>query len=216
LSSSGPLTVTPSGPARDLAVLAERAARHEATTLVRLVADGDVLAAFVATPFDCLGVRATRLSHPASLDVVVEAVGLAARARATGPDLVLPPPVPALSWTEALPPRQGWSATERLPVGEVRERVAEDTARFQQRAADVPAGRAARAGVEAIANDLWAQSLRADYPARLAHAASYLGFLPSEDDAEVVLRSAGLWRRLDTSLGVTAVRTGDLLGLLSR
>jgi hypothetical protein len=80
----------------------------------------------------------------------------------------------------------------------------------------VPSGRAARAGVEAIANDLWAQSLRADYPARLAHAASYLGFLPCEDDAEVVLRSAGLWRRLDTSLGVTAVRTGDLLGLLSR
>ena len=65
--------------------------------------------------------------------------------------------------------------------------------------------------MEAIATDVWARPMRADAPARLAHTADYLGFLPP--DGEAVLRSAGAWRRLDTTVGVALTRVNDPLGL---
>lgn len=209
-------TLVLAGSPVDLAVLAERASRHEPTTVVRLVADGLALAAFVDTPFDCLGLRVTRLAEPASLDVVVEAVGLGARARSALTNLEVPPALPALAWTAGLPPRSGWEAAGTMRAGDVRARVAADTAAFQERAASVPAGRGAQAAVEAIATDLWSRPLHGDHPGRLGHAARYLGFLPSADDAAVTLRHSGAWRRLDTDLGVTLARVGDVLGLLVR
>lgn len=216
-------------PADDLAVLAERAARHDATCVVRLVAAGGVLAAFVPTPFGCLGLRAVRLRVPAAADVVVEAVGLAARAWTGGADLQLPPALPALLWTHPLPPRSGWTVTGTLGAADVGARVAADTEEFQARAAQVEPGRTATAAVEAVARELWSRPLAADHPAGLAHAAVYLGFVPevgpdqqpaggsaptADGDQPVTLRTAGVWRRLDTPLGVTLARASDPLGLL--
>jgi hypothetical protein len=214
------------GPADDFAVLAERAARHDATCPVRLVAADGVLAAFVPTPFDCLGMRAARLRISAGLDVVVEAVGLAALARVAGADLQVPLALPALRWTLPSPPRTGWSVAGTLTVADLAARVAADTEEFRHRAAAVPPGRNASAAVAAIAGELWARPLAADHAARLAHAASYLGFLPDHDaadpvgarpggDGPVTLRTAGPWRRLDTPLGVTLARASSSLGLLA-
>ena len=199
---------------RDLAVFAERAARHDPATPVRLVGVGDVLAAFVTTPFDCLGLRATRLAGPLAhdIDAVVEAVGLAARARAARDGLLrLPPRLPDITWVQPLPPRAGWSVVGRLTVQDVGKRIATDTEEFRLRATQVPAGRGASVALEGIAGQLWGAPLTGDAPARLAHAADYLGFLP--DDGDVVVRSAGPWRRLDTDLGVTVSRVSDPLGL---
>lgn len=200
------------GSARDLAVFAERAARHDPATPVRVQASGLVLAAFATTPFECLGLRATRLAREATLDVVVEAVGLAARARRASDDvLCLPPRLPDITWAAPLPPRDGWSEVSRPQVVDLRARVAADTDEFKLRATQVEAGRAATTALQAIAEDVWSQALVSDAPARLAHAADYLGFLP--DGGEAVVRSVGAWRRLDTSLGVTVARVSDPLGL---
>lgn len=204
------------GSARDLAVFAERAARHDPATPVRLVGAAQVLAAFVTTPFDCLGLRVTRLCEAADLDVVVEAVGLGSRARGAGGGadamLVLPPRLPDITWAQPLPPRAGWSEMARLTATEVAARVRADSDEYRLRSTQVEPGRAATSALTAIAEHLWSQPLLADVPARLAHAADYLGFVP--DDGQVALRSAGPWRRLDTALGVTLVRVTDPLGLV--
>lgn len=212
-------TVRLAGSARDVAVLADRACRHDPTAVVRLVADGTVLAAFVATPFDCLGMRASRLAEPVDhVDVVVEAVGLAARARTAGErgDVVLPPPVPPLRWSTGLPPRSGWQAAASLRLDEVVGAVATGTAEFRTRAQALPPGRASSAALEAVANDIWGRMLAADHPTRLAHAADYLGFLdPSgpREQAGVTLLTSGPWRRLDAPGGSTLMRVLDPLGL---
>ncbi len=203
------------GSPHDLAVFAERAARHDPATPLRLVGVGDVLAAFVTTPFACLGLRVARLARPADhdIDAVVEAVGLAARARsARDGRLRLPPRLPDISWTQPLPPRSGWSEVGRLATADIAARVAGDTEEFRLQAATVPAGRGASSALEGIAGELWRAPLTGDAPAGLAHAADYLGFLPAHGD--VVVRAVGPWRRLDTDLGVTVGRVGDPLGLL--
>lgn len=200
------------GSARDLAVFAERAARHDPATPVRVQASGLVLAAYVTTPFECLGLRVTRLARDASIDAVVEAVGLAARARgASDGVLALPPRLPDITWMAPLPPRTGWSEVDRRPCRDVRALVAAGTDEFRRRAGQVQAGPGTSAALEAIAEEVWSHALVSDVPARLAHAADYLGFL--SDDGEAVVRSLGPWRRLDTPLGVVVARVSDRLGL---
>ena len=209
--------LTLAGTSRDLAVLAERAARHDPATPVRLVASRSVLAAFVTTPFECLGMRATRLAEPVSadLDVVVEAVGLAARARgAQDGTLRLPPRLPDITWAQPLPPRGGWRDEARVPASQLATQVAADSEDFRLQATQVAAGRGAAAALERVAEGLWSAAMVGDAPARLAHAADYLGFVP--ETGEAVLRAAGAWRRLDTALGVTVARVSDPLGLFVR
>lgn len=203
------------GSSRDLAVFAERAARHDPATPIRLVGSGDVLAAFVTTPFDCLGLRVARLAMPTDhgIDVVVEAVGFAARARSARDGLLrLPPRLPDVTWAQPLPPRTGWSEVGRLTAADVAARVASDTEEFRLQAATVPVGRGASAALEGIAGELWRTALIGDAPAGLAHAAHYLGFLAAEGD--VVIRAVGRWRRLDSDHGVTVGSVSDPLGLL--
>jgi hypothetical protein len=205
------------GSARDLAVFAERAARHDPGAPVRLVGVGTTVAAFVTTPFECLGLRATRLREPADLDVLVEAVGLGARAR-TARDgvLTLPPRLPDLQWTSPLPPRSGWTAVATLSARQVAAQVRADTDEFRRRAGAVDPGRGSSAAMEGLALELWGRNVVADTPARLLHAADYLGFVPEQPGSVATIRSVGPWRRLDTDLGVTAVRISDPLGLLLR
>lgn len=201
------------GSARDLAVFAERAARHDPGTPVRLVAEGDVLAAFVGTPFDCLALRTCRLAHSTSVDAVVEAVGLGARARlVSDQQLAVPPRLPDMTWTQPLPPRSGWRELGALRSADVAARVATDTEEFRLRSTQVETGRRAAVALESIAQDLWSRPLLADAPARLAHAAHYVGFV-DEDDGDAVVLECGPWRRLDTSTGVILARVADPLGL---
>lgn len=212
MSSEAAGTLRLASPARDLAVFAERAARHDPATPVRLVAGGDVLAAFVSTPFDCLALRTCRLADSASLDVVVEAVGLGARARSVRDSLLtVPPRLPDITWTHPLPPRGGWHELGSVPAADVTARVAADTDEFRLRSTQVEAGRQAATALDAIAQDLWSRPLVADAPARLAHAADYLGFVDGAEEA--VIRECGAWRRLDTRTGVVLVRVADPLGL---
>jgi hypothetical protein len=208
-------TLRLASPARDLAVYAERAARHDPATPVRLVASGHVLAAFVSTPFDCLALRTCRLAEAASIDVVVEAVGLGARARSARDGLLaVPPRLPDITWAQPLPPRSGWQELGTVPSADVAARVVTDTEEFRLRSTQVESGRQASTALEGIAQDLWGRPLLGDAPARLAHAADYLGFVDGEGEA--VVRECGAWRRLDTRTGVTLARVADPLGLFVR
>ncbi|HSI93384.1 MAG TPA: hypothetical protein VK925_07770 [Jiangellaceae bacterium] len=196
------------GAAADLATFARRVARYEADAVIRIVADGTVAGCFAETPFDALALRAVALADPVSVDVVVEAVTLAARAVGDRGELELPPPVPALRWASSLPPRSGWTELARLPGLEVAARVGSGVDEFQRQAPAATEGLALREGravLEKLAAEIWERELAAGIPLRLAHAAESYGFL---GDGEVVLRSVGQWWRLDAPGGAVLARTG--------
>lgn len=206
------------GSAADLATFARRVARFEAEAIIRIVADGTVAGCFAETPFDALALRAVALASPLSVDVVVEAGTLAARAVGAGGEMELPPALPALRWTSSLPPRSGWTELARLPVTEVAARVAAGVEEFQRRAPEVSAGNTRREGrtaLEGLAAEIWDRELAAGVPLRLAHAADAYGFLGNGEPAgesdvrgTVALRGVGSWWRLDGPYGSVLARGG--------
>ncbi len=196
------------GAAADLAMFARRVAKYEAEAVIRIVADGQVAGCFAETPFDALALRAVALAAPRTIDVVVEAGTLAARAVGDRGQLELPPPVPALRWTTSLPPRSGWTVLARLSGLEVAARVGSGVDEFRRRAPEAADGlalREGRAALEKLAAEIWDQELAAGVPLRLAHAAESYGFL---SDDEVVLRELGQWWRLDARGGSMLARSG--------
>jgi hypothetical protein len=196
------------GAAADLATFARRVSRFEPEAVIRIVADGQVAGCFAETPFDALALRAVALAAPLSVDVVVEAANLAARAVGADGELELPPAVPALRWTSSLPPRSGWTEVSRLEGSDVARRVAAGVEEFRQRGPDMTSGLALREGrtaLEQLAAEIWARELVAGVPLRLAHAADSYGFLGGGD---VVLRSVGQWWRLDGPHGSIVARSG--------
>jgi hypothetical protein len=196
------------GAAADLATFARRVARFEPEAVIRIIGEGMVVGCFAETPFDALALRAVALSAPLSIDVVVEAATLAARAVGASGELELPPAVPALRWTSSLPPRSGWTELCREPGPAVARQVAAGVDEFRRRAPDVATGLALRAGrgaLEGLAAEIWARELAAGVPLRLAHAADSYGFL---GDGDVVLRAVGQWQRLDAPHGSIVARGG--------
>lgn len=196
------------GAAADLATFARRVAKYDAEAVIRIVADGSVAGCFAETPFDALALRAVALVSPLSLDVVVEAGTLAARAVGERGELELPPPVPPLRWTSSLPPRSGWTELARLDGLDVVAQVGSGVDEFRRRAPAATEGmalREGRAALEQLAAEIWDRELAAGVPLRLAHAAESYGFLGA---GEVVLRSVGQWWRLDARGGSVLARGG--------
>lgn len=205
-------TLTPRRPgaAADLAVFATRVARYEAEAVIRIVAEGPVAGCFAETPFDVLALRAVELDEALSLDVVVEAGTLAARAIGDRGELELPPTLPALRWTTSLPPRTGWDELARLPVSDVAARVEAGIDEFRSRAPDMTSGKArreARGELDKLATEVWDRELAAGAPLRLAHAADSYGFLAAPS-GDVTLRGSGSWWRLDAPHGSICARSG--------
>jgi hypothetical protein len=206
------ITLVPAHPgaAADLAVFATRVARFEADAVIRIVADGRIAGCFAETPFDVLALRAVELDEPLTIDVVVEAGTLAARAVGDRGELTLPPALPALRWTASLPPRSGWDERARLRVSDVAARVEAGVEEFRARAPELTgdlARREARAALDRLAAEVWDGELAAGAPLRLAHAADSYGFLAAAT-GEVTLRGAGNWWRLDAPHGSIVARSG--------
>lgn len=198
------------GAAADLAIFATRVARFEAEAVIRIVAGGPVAGCFAETPFDVLALRAVELDEPISLDVVVEAGTLAARAVGDRGELELPPALPALRWTASLPPRTGWHELARLPVSDVASRVQAGVTEFRSRAPELTSGlarREARAELDKLAAEVWDAELAAGVPLRLAHAADSYSFLAAPS-GDVALRESGSWWRLDAPHGSVVARRG--------
>lgn len=204
--------------AADLATFARRASRHDAEAVIRVAAKGSTAAFFASTVFDALALRTVALAEPVEppVDVVVEAVGLAARAATAQPALDLPPALPALRWIGPLPPRSGWRVTGTLASADVVATVEAGVAEFRARVANQAESglsvAAARAAMEGVAADVWGRELAGGATVGLAHAAHAFGFLAPTGD--VVVRAAGVWQRLDGAVGTVLGRRVSPLGAL--
>jgi hypothetical protein len=208
----------------DLRRLVARAARVDPDGAARLVAQGDVLAMYVAPLYGSggptvLGLRVLRLAEPGDGDLTTPLSALADRLDRladvrTGPapaapsdapagglvlDLALPQAAPAAAgWAGVTPPRQGWQPVGLIETAQLREAVAAGVA-------EVVAGTPPTAGGAQVATlraRVWGRPLAEWLPevtSGLAFAAHVLAFL---DDAEAAaLYRCGPWHRLTTSRG---------------
>lgn len=209
----------------DLETFVGRARRVDPDGGCRLVASGQVLAAYVSPVHGgggptVLGLRVLALAVPAVLDVTVPLAALldrfpratAARS-ASGVDGGVPVlPVPAVradaAWAGVTPPRSGWDAVGLLDAPALRASAVDGV---REIAAGAPEGSGAQA-VARLRGQVWGRPLTPDLPdvpAGAAFAADALGFL---DDAEpVALHRAGPWVRATTRRGHVLARRPSLL-----
>lgn len=197
----------------DLATFVGRAQRVDPDGYARLVALGEMLAAY-ASPVHggggptVLALRVHGLLRAAHVDVTVPLVALADRCarwqRLTGPrELALPPSEPAgATWAGLSPPRSGWSATGSLEADAVAQAARRGSEEIGT-AAPEGSGAAAVARLRAL---VWGRPLSdgLDVPAGAAFVLEAFGFL---SPGEVVqIHSHGVWRRLTTSRGYVLSR----------
>jgi hypothetical protein len=123
----------------------------------------------------------------------------------------IPVPEPLVggpSWAGLLPPRTGWRPLDPIPVARLAGVVAQGNADFRFAAL----GRD-RAGLDALAEEIWTRELPGGLRWRSAHAASAMGFLgPDAARSEAVARLAvhSRWLRLDAPYGTVLERTAGL------
>ncbi|GAB3597357.1 hypothetical protein GCM10027446_25310 [Angustibacter peucedani] len=194
----------------DLGTFVARARRVDPDGAVRLVASGEVLAAYVSPVHGgggptVLGLRVVPLAEPATCDRTVALAAVLDRLARADADVVLPLPpadVQDAGWAGVSPPRSGWEAVGAVDAGLL--------------------GAAARAGVDEIAGGagegagghavarlralVWGRDLDgiAGVPAGAAFAADALGFVTA--DEPVTLHACGPWRRLSTPRGHVLAR----------
>ncbi|WP_404815528.1 hypothetical protein [Streptomyces thermolineatus] len=234
------LRLAAAGEAAGLAAFLARLLHFDKAAVVRLRAGGEALALFGNPPFGgVLAVRTARLAQAADLDVTVSAGQLLDGTDEEDGTLAVPSGVTGPPWTGLLPPRGGWSRTAELDADDARRVVAAAVAEFRARSEALDPDRRTRAGLEALADEIWSRSPGGTgLPLRALHAAHALGFLrparatsaagaaaggtgggegaggaagPAE---ELVLLAAGPWLMLRTPYGAVAVRrAGPASGL---
>jgi len=211
----------------------ERLLTLDKTAAIRLVGVGPVVAAYSAPPLHgsasrgvtVLALRTLALAPgSASFDRTVAAGRLldAIDADSRGftlPDALLGGP----SWAGLLPPRTGWHLVGELTVRQLTEAVAQGNADFRFGAL----GRD-RAGLDALAEEIWTREFPLGLRWRAAHAASVMGFLGQTGDSAPGTGPAGSdapgngacdidatarvaahtrWLRLDAPFGTVIERT---------
>lgn len=202
------------GTLADLVTYLGRAQRVDPRGAVRLVASGQVLAAYVSPVHGgggptVIGLRVASLVEPVEIDTTVALAAMADRfARRQGlPSVEVPPTqVTDAAWAGMSPPRSGWQV-----VGAVDHVLLADVAR--RGADEVTAGTPDDAGGPAVARLralVWGRDLPgvAGVPAGAAWVAQALGFTGLDDP--VTLYAAGAWRRLTTVRGHVLSRTSLL------
>ena len=126
----------------------------------------------------------------------------------SGGGLAVPVPEPLVggpSWAGLLPPRTGWRPLDPIPVARLADAVAQGNADFRFAAL----GRD-RAGLDALAEEIWTRELPGGLRWRSAHAASAMGFLgpdPAHSEALARLATHARWLRLDAPYGTVLERT---------
>jgi hypothetical protein len=205
----------------DFETFVGRARRVDPDGAARLVASGEVLAAYVSPVHGgngpvVLGLRVLGLAQPAALDVTVPLAALLdrfgrARQAASAPyPLPVPPTRANAAWAGVAPPRSGWDADGLLDAAVLR--AAADRG-VREIADGVPSGAGAQAVAQLRAR-VWGRPLSPesdvpDVPAGVAFAADALGFL---DDAEpVALYRRAPWVRATTRRGHVLARRPALL-----
>jgi hypothetical protein len=203
----------------DLETFLGRGRRVDPDGAARLVASGNVLAAYVSPVHGAngpvvLGLRVLRLAEPAALDVTVPLAALLdrfgrARQAASAPyPLPVPPTRANEAWAGVAPPRSGWNADGLLHAAALRT-AAERGVR--EIADGVPTGAGAQAVAQLRAR-VWGRPLSAEppeVPAGVAFAADALGFLDETDPVALYRRPP--WVRATTRRGHVLARRPALL-----
>ena len=205
---------------RDLDTFIDRAGAIENES-VRLIADGDVLTAWVqvlsprglsdTTP-TVLGMRGFALSTPAHFDIVVPIESL--RARLASPEatgeahtVTMPATVPSIRWTVTLPPRDGWQTTGTVNASDLKKVARDGIAEVRK---GIPTEAEERV-VRSVRSQVWGSNIAQaiGLPAGVAFAAVTLGFL-SGRSLPVSIRDP--WIRVSSAGGdVIAKRTEVVL-----
>jgi hypothetical protein len=194
----------------------ERLLALDKTAAIRLVGIGPVVAAYSAPPLHGsasrgvtdLAVRTFAVApDSAPFDRTVAAGRLLDAIRPDSLGFALPDALQAgPSWAGLLPPRTGWRPLGELTVRRLSEAVAQGNADFRFGAL----GRD-RAGLDALAEEIWTREFPLGLRWRAAHAASVFGFLgPDTADAVATVAAHTRWLRLDAPFGTVVERTtGD-------
>ena len=190
-----------SGGGRGLAALLSRATGLQADALARFQQlDGGAVDVFVTTPFECLASRRI-LATPSRNHAVVAAADLLAALR-SGSETV--GSARDTSWPGALPPADGFTERDVVPVAVARQLA--DEGRNLARQFSGPAG-PPKSLLDSVV--LTADTESADpveIPMRMIFTCTSLGLIPgfaAPDDVPRHLRvaTAGRWTRIDAPFG---------------
>lgn len=211
----------------DLHVFLGRATRVE-DGAVRLIADGRVLAVYVAVLYPSglldasptvLGLRTFALSESAAFDSVVPVASLAERVARLRDEVIdptapvrvaLPLAVFTVTWAAISPPRGGWMRVDPT-TSALLEPVA--TAGIAEVAAAIPVGTGEQI-VQRVRSEVWGRPIPGleHVSAGGAFAALSLGFIRADDPVDIF--ETGPWTRLTTGRGHVLIkrRAGSILG----
>lgn len=194
----------------DLGAFVARSVRLDQQVVVRLRNRGDMVEAWVATPFDVLATRTVRGSVRPG-DVTVSGNELLAALAVVGGERLDPGPARDLLWRAALPPGQGWLVVDELPVRVVAELA--DRGLEVARQNPGPRGSAPASLLDQHVLTVSGGGLDVKVPMRCLFALSGMGFLTGEGET-VRVTATDSWLRLDARFGAVLRRRHALLPLL--
>ena len=197
----------------DLGAFVARSVRLDQQAVVRLrCRAGDLVDAWVSTPFDVLATRTVR-GRVQPDDVTVSGNELLAALAVVGGERLDPGPPRDLMWRAALPPPGGWLVVDELPM-----RIVADLA---DRGVEVarqnpgPRGTAPASLLDQNVLTVSGAGLDVKVPMRCLFALSGMGFLvEGENDHTVRVTATDSWLRLDARYGAVVRRRHALLPLL--
>lgn len=196
----------------DLGAFVARSVRLDQQTVVRLRGRaGDLVDAWVATPFDVLATRTVR-GRVQPDDVTVSGNELLAALAVVGGAHLDPGPPRDLMWRAALPPPAGWLVVDQLPMRIVADLA--DRGVEVARANPGPRGSAPTSLLDQNVLTVSGSGLDVKVPMRCLFALSGMGFLDSADDATIRVTATDSWLRLDARYGAVIRRRHALLPLL--
>ncbi|CCH28657.1 hypothetical protein ABZ816_34640 [Actinosynnema sp. NPDC047251] len=194
----------------DLGAFVARAVRLDAQGVVRLRnrPAGDLLDAWVATPFDALATR-TVAGRITPADVTVSGSDLLTGLAVVRSETVDPGPARDLMWRSALPPAQGWLPVDRLPGNVVAELAEQGVAVARENSG--PHGTPPASLLDQTVLTVSGSGLDVKVPLRCLFALSGMGFLGGDD---VRVTATDSWLRIDARYGAVVRRRHSMLPLL--
>ncbi|MEU7525050.1 hypothetical protein AB0A74_04900 [Saccharothrix sp. NPDC042600] len=194
----------------DLGAFVARAVRLDATTVVRLRnrPSGDLLDAWVATPFDTLATR-TVAGRITPGDVTVSGTDLLTGLAVVRSETIDPGAPKDLLWRSALPPAEGWQQVDRLPGNVVSDLAEQGVAVARENTG--PHGTPPASLLDQTVLTVSGSGLDVKVPLRCLFALSGMGFLGGDD---VRVTATDSWLRIDARFGAVVRRRHSMLPLL--
>ncbi|NUT96310.1 MAG: hypothetical protein HOY78_30215 [Saccharothrix sp.] len=194
----------------DLGAFVARAVRLDAQSVVRLRnrPTGDLLDAWVATPFDTLATR-TVSGRVTPGDVTVSGTDLLTGLAVVRSDTIDPGAPKDLMWRSALPPADGWLQVDRLPGDVVSELAEQGVAVARENTG--PHGTPPASLLDQTVLTVSGSGLDVKVPLRCLFALSGMGFLGGDD---VRVTATDSWLRIDARFGAVVRRRHSMLPLL--